>query len=236
MGQFKFVLHSILILGGENLKILVYNNLKNKMEVYWRELDEPIPYSDDKYLSVREFRGSSRTDTMWTDKRAIQAFNKTRRKFGSPIKVGYAFKRVGEGGHGQQSQHYAGMAFDMGQNLTNSERDRLRKIAAENNTFTYVEPAYLTPTWVHADKRLLPPACASGGYPLIKQGNRGVYTAVLQDALNTIGYNAGTIDGMFGTNTKNAVVRFQKAKRLSPDGIVGCNTWTALMAAAVPKG
>lgn len=52
--------------------------------------------------------------------------------------------------------------------------------------------------------------------------------ATLQDALNTLGYNAGAIDGIFGTNTKNAVLRYQRAKRLAADGIVGCNTWRAI--------
>lgn len=38
----------------------------------------------------------------------------------------------------------------------------------------------------------------------------------------------GNIDGIFGTNTKNAVINYQKSKGLKADGIVGCNTWTAL--------
>ncbi|MDD3304107.1 MAG: peptidoglycan-binding domain-containing protein [Clostridia bacterium] len=72
------------------------------------------------------------------------------------------------------------------------------------------------------------PACPTGGYPLVKQGRKGVYVAVLQDALNTLGYNAGAIDGVFGANTKNAVVRYQRDNRLAQDGIVGCNTWKSI--------
>ena len=52
--------------------------------------------------------------------------------------------------------------------------------------------------------------------------------AVLQDALNFLGYNAGNIDGVFGNNTKNAVIRYQSSKGLKQDGIVGCNTWETL--------
>ena len=51
---------------------------------------------------------------------------------------------------------------------------------------------------------------------------------VLQDALNYLGYNSGTIDGIFGSKTRNAVIRFQKANKLSQDGIVGCKTWKSL--------
>ena len=59
-------------------------------------------------------------------------------------------------------------------------------------------------------------------------GDKGVYVLVLQDALNTLGYNAGNIDGIFGQGTKNAVIRFQNDKNLTADGIVGCNTWRAI--------
>lgn len=84
------------------------------------------------------------------------------------------------------------------------------------------------PIWVHIDKRAENPACARGGYPTIRQGSKGVYVAVLQDALNFLGYNAGNIDGIFGSNTKNAVMRYQKARGLKEDGIVGCNTWETI--------
>ncbi|MEG2348596.1 MAG: peptidoglycan-binding domain-containing protein [Clostridia bacterium] len=210
------------------MKILVYNNLKNKMEKYDRRLNDPMPYSSNKYLSVKEFRGSSKTDVLWTDRRAIEAFNKLRKLYGNSIKVGYAFKRIGEGGHTGQSQHYAGMAFDIAQGMPSTERDKIRDLAIKNKMFTYVEPKSLTPTWVHVDKRDVLPACATGGYPLVKLGKKGVYVAVLQDALNTLGYNTGTIDGIFGRNTKNAVIKYQKAKKLTPDGIVGCDTWRSI--------
>lgn len=210
------------------MKILVYNPTTNRMERYDRNLSDPMPYAQDRYLTVKGFRGSSRSDVLWTDKRAIEAFNKLRNAYGKAIPVGYAFKRIGEGGHAGMSQHYAGVAFDMAQGLPAAQRDKIRNLAIQGRMFTYVEPAYLTPTWVHADRRDVNPACPTGGYPLVKMGRKGVYVAVLQDALNTIGYNAGTIDGVFGQNTKNAVIRYQRAKGLSPDGIVGCNTWKAL--------
>lgn len=217
------------------MRILVYNNDTNKMETYNRSLNDPMPYSDDRYLTVKEFRGSSRSDTLWTDKRTMQAFNKLRRTYGSPIKVGYAFKRIGEGGHSNMSQHYTGVALDIGQSMGNAARDKIRKIAIDNKLFTYVEPKSLTPTWVHVDKRNTKPACSTGGYPLIKTGSKGVYVATLQDALNFLGYNTGIIDGIFGNNTKSAVVRFQKANNLSADGIVGCNTWRAITSKVASK-
>lgn len=130
------------------MKILIYNNDTNKMETYNKNLNDPMPYSEDRFLTVREFRGSSKSDVLWTDKRTIQAFNKLRNLYGSPIKVGYGFKRIGEGGHANMSQHYAGVALDIGQNMGNASRDKIRSIAINNKLYTYVEPKSLTPTWV----------------------------------------------------------------------------------------
>lgn len=51
----------------------------------------------------------------------------------------------------------------------------------------------------------------------------------VQRALNEKGFQAGTEDGLFGPNTKNAIKRFQQYKGLSVDGIVGPNTWKYLL-------
>lgn len=110
-------------------KILVFNNDTNKMETYYRNESEAMPYNANRTLTVGEFRGSSGSPTLWTTKRAMQSFNTTRYLFGRAIPVGFAFKRPWEGGHGSQSQHYAGVAFDAGQTLSNTQRDRLRNTA-----------------------------------------------------------------------------------------------------------
>ena len=217
-------------------KILVYNNDTNRMETYYRNESDSMPYNTNRTLTVREFRGSSRSNTLWTTKRAMQAWNSFRYIYGGPIPVGYAFKRPWEGGHGSQSQHYAGVSFDVGQTLTNAQRNRMRDLAISSGVWSYVEPAYLTPTWVHFDKRDLNPACSSGGYPLIREGSRGVYVLIAQDDLNTLGFRTGGLDGIFGTQTKNAVSSYQRSRGLSADGIIGCNTWRSLQENVVGSG
>ena len=94
--------------------ILVYNEDTNKIERYNRTLGQPMPYVNNSWLTVKEFRGSSRSTILWTTKSAMRAFYTTRARFG-PIYVGYAFKRIWEGGQSGQSQHYAGVSFDVGQ-------------------------------------------------------------------------------------------------------------------------
>ena len=215
--------------------IKVYNNDDNRMETYFRNEGDPMPYVTGNTLLVREFRGSSTSDILWTTKRAMQSWNNFRFMYGRPISVGFAFKRPFEGGHGQQSQHYAGVAFDVGQNLNNAERAAMRNLAYSSGVWSFVEPASLTPTWVHFDRRFGTPACASGGSPVLRTGSIGNYVLVLQDALNRLGYGTGGLDGIFGGMTANAVAAFQRASGLGADGVVGCFTWSYLMNAVVPR-
>ncbi len=57
--------------------------------------------------------------------------------------------------------------------------------------------------------------------------------ADLQRALTRAGYDPGSPDGTFGQNTEEAVIAFQQANGLSPDGIVGPETADALSRAVV---
>lgn len=217
-------------------KILVFNQDTNRMESFIRSESSAMPYNTNSTLRVREFRGSSNSNILWTDKRTMQAWNSQRYIYGAPIYVGFAFKRPWEGGHGNQSQHYAGTAFDVGQTLTNTQRTVLRKSAQNSGVWTYVEPASLSPTWVHFDRRYGTPACSSGGFPLIRQGSRGNYVCIAQDDLNTLGYKTGGLDGVFGTQTYNAVRSYQATMGLAVDGIIGCNTWRSLQENVVGTG
>ena len=67
------------------------------------------------------------------------------------------------------------------------------------------------------------------GCPTLKYGSRGNITKLLQEKLVSLGYNTNGIDGIFGNGTKNAVIKYQKSKGLSADGIVGRNTWKKLL-------
>ena len=86
------------------------------------------------------------------------------------------------------------------------------KIQSFLKTYVTVEPFSISPTWVHFDRRQKPPACTSGGYPLIKRGSLSVYVLIAQDDLNTLGYSTGSLDGIFGTQTYNAVRNYQKCR------------------------
>ena len=197
-------------------RLLIYDAYENKVYTY-NSLNEndPMPYSTNRTLTLREFRGRSNSPVLWTTIAAMEAWNLTRRKYGSGIPVGYAFRRIWEGGHGTRSQHYAGVAFDVGQSLSQ------------------------TPTWVHFDRRYGTPACrgTTAGYPTLRRGSRGCYVMVLQDALSTLGYQTGTrIDGLFGSKTEEALRGYQRRTSLSVDGVCGCNSWKKISTAVLGVG
>ena len=210
-------------------KILVYNNNANRMEIYYKGLSEAMPYNSNRTLTVREFRGSSGSNILWTDLRTMESWNSLRYLYGRPIYVGFAFKRPWEGGHSNLSQHYAGLALDIAQTTTEEQRNIIRNLARQ--VFSYVEPAYLTPRWVHVDDRWI-----AAGYPTTRRGSKGPYVCVAQDGLTTLGYNTGGLDGVFGANTQNAVRQYQASKGISVDGIIGPITWENLMADIVGRG
>ena len=212
-------------------KILVYNNNTNRMETFYRGENEAMPYISNRTLTVKEFRGSSASDVLWTDRRCMMAWNSFRYVYGKPIFVGFAFKRPYEGGHGILSQHYAGLAFDVGQNLTNEGRTEMRNLAVSSRIWNYVEPANLTPRWVHFDERQ-----TMSGYPVIRRGSRGVYVCIAQDALNSLNYLTGGLDGIFGTITERSTREYQSKKGLVVDGIIGRNTWNTFMTEVVGRG
>ncbi len=66
------------------------------------------------------------------------------------------------------------------------------------------------------------------GRPTVSYGSRGDAVRKLQELLNALGYDCGSVDGIFGSKTKAAVLAFQKANGLGVDGIVGPLTWAKL--------
>ncbi len=92
-------------------------------------------------------------------------------------------------------------------------------------------------------KRLIPAALcallilyASGAfaYTTLERGSTGGEVIRLQQALTLLGYGVGA-DGVFGTQTRNAVKAFQADQNLTVDGKAGNKTLTLLYALAEQK-
>ena len=62
----------------------------------------------------------------------------------------------------------------------------------------------------------------------LRQGSTGQTVRTMQKKLKNWGYYSGAVDGIFGSQTKKAVISFQRKNGLTPDGIVGTKTLKAL--------
>lgn len=69
------------------------------------------------------------------------------------------------------------------------------------------------------------------GLPMLRQGDTGEVVRAAQFLLNGRGASVGKwgADGEFGPMTKEAVLAFQRRGDLEADGIIGPETWAALM-------
>ena len=64
--------------------------------------------------------------------------------------------------------------------------------------------------------------------PLLATGSVGNAVRLLQESLNILGFDSGTVDSAFGSMTDSAVRRFQSANSLTRDGLVGLQSWSTL--------
>lgn len=77
---------------------------------------------------------------------------------------------------------------------------------------------------------------ANEGYVILKFCSKGNEVVRLQQELQRRGYYQGSIDGIYGKGTENAVINFQKDNGLTIDGIAGKQTQAALFNSPTVSG
>ena len=98
-----------------------------------------------------------------------------------------------------------------------------------------VKTGMLDPTWTHwavpkglYDAKTVNSARRIKAVATLKKGSSGAAVKTLQENLKKLGYDPGTIDGVYGTKTVSAVKKFQTDYNLTVDGIAGMATQGAL--------
>jgi Putative peptidoglycan binding domain len=93
------------------------------------------------------------------------------------------------------------------------------------------KPKHLTTTTTQTSTAVDTTPTTEAPAQTLKPGDTGSQVKVLQRALQKLGFSPGTPDGDYGPSTQIAVEKFQLAKGLGEDGIVGQETLAALQKA-----
>lgn len=64
--------------------------------------------------------------------------------------------------------------------------------------------------------------------PILKLNSHGHDVELLQQRLQSLGYNVKSVDGIFGNEVYRAVIAFQRDNKLTINGVVDSKTWNAL--------
>lgn len=86
-----------------------------------------------------------------------------------------------------------------------------------------------TPAAPTATPAVPPAATTPPRFITLRLGSEGYLVAEVQAILKLLGHYTGAIDGRFQESTATAVAAFQQAAGLTPDGVVGINTWGRLI-------
>jgi N-acetylmuramoyl-L-alanine amidase len=78
------------------------------------------------------------------------------------------------------------------------------------------------------------PVEAVDGYPRLSIDSKGPLVSYVESRLTALGYCPGTVDGVYDSHTRDAVMAFQKIERLNRDGVVGASVWERIFTAQTP--
>ena len=83
-------------------------------------------------------------------------------------------------------------------------------------------------TMMNGGAMMKKPGAMMNGGAVIRMGSRGEEVKAAQSFLTRQGFYTGPINGIFDTETRSAVTKFQNSKKITPTGIIGPTTRAAM--------
>ncbi len=141
------------------------------------------------------------------------------------IELGY-LKGTADGNYGDKTVA-AVKAFQKANGLTADgvAGEETQKVLFSGNAKAATAKATATPTPTATTKASATPTPTP---TVLKTGAKGTQVKELQTKLIQLGYLTGKADGVYGTKTAEAVKAFQKANKLTADGVAGTKTLNKL--------
>ena len=208
-----------------------YIEVSNGVETYSKAKQGNLTFTIDgkpSNFKVKEFACNDGSDEILIDGNLVRYLQRERDLYGSTtITSGYRKPSYNAKiGGVPNSQHVYGKASDTicknGSPLEvamTAEAMGMGGIGLYSG-FTHIDTRDGKSRW---DQRSGKQVGVSTFFKTIQYGSTGEYVKIAQRKLGVY------VDGIFGNNTKNAVIAFQDNKNLVADGIVGRLTWTELM-------
>ena len=189
------------------------------------------------HFTLGEFQCHNGADTVKYDKQIVTALEAARLYFGVPITVSSAYRTPNYNakvGGAPGSYHTKGRAADHYCKLSFSLLAKFYEVYGLKGIGCYYDDHF-----VHIDSRAVKfywnnqsSTKVSTHLVTVKIGNDNRHVSDLQWLLKRKhGFKNLKVDSEFGSKTKEAVIEFQKKYGLTPDGIVGKKTWSALLKA-----
>lgn len=174
--------------------------------------------------------GTGNDCIVWSHSRFIAATDSLCRRF-EGLTLKNAFFPLRPASVTGFSAHHAGLAGDFVLNRQIADPipllKEIRRWCIKSGLFSYVEPQYKTPLWIHAEVRTAPPASFYVPYPVLFPGNIGPHVFILQKALCLMGFPC-VLNGRLDDITLSSLLAFKKCFGLAPDPVVDAATWQIL--------
>lgn len=192
-------------------------------------------------FTAREFSSKDGADTILIDSDLVTLLQQIRDKFGAAVTINSGYRTDARNkaiGGAENSLHVRGMAADIVVKGVSAKRvaQYAEAIGAngigwyETKKYTHIDTRTTKCFWKDERDNLIrtfsdcPYAEPTA---ILVKSVQGTGVKWLQWHLNKLGSNL-TVDGIFGANTRAAVVAFQTKQKLTVDSIVGVNTRSAL--------
>lgn len=214
--------------------IYIYDEAANRIEKYIRCLNEDMPYTDNGNLTVADFLSTGSTNVMWSTRQFMENVNESldRCKVSFDVRTGFqrGWQEVQNGFY-----HFKlGTALEGGESMSLPARTALARDLEASGKYDWIGDQDHEPTVLRfysakpSDSDLVP-------FETIQKGDLGTSVFVLQDTLWALGYCVEALNGEFDEKLKQLVLQFQRDQQLEMDGIVGKNTWEAIMRRIHPE-
>ena len=203
-----------------------------------------------EHFTVKEFASHDGADTVLIDMLLIEYLEKIRQHFGMPVHINSGYRTPEHNsrvGGVKNSYHTKGRAADIVvQGVKSLDVARFAETFVcggvgwyEAKSFTHIDTRPRHVLWKDSGSNTVrsfgsPAPAPLPGCPysepksLLCRGSSGEGVKWCQWLLNRAAGAGLAVDGRFGPHTRIALLRFQKSRKLVPDGIVGPKTRAAL--------